>query len=98
MPNWNRRNLLTTMVLAAVGQAAVPSAFAVQAKREPGRTRVAAKPKLALEDYEPKSMLHVPETKVPRARFAAIDFHTHLSWSGRRGRVTEAHDNATVEE
>lgn len=86
------------MAFAAVGQAAVPSAFAVQAKREPGRTRVSAKPKLALEDYEPKSMLHVPETKVPRARFAAIDFHTHLSWSGRRGRVTEAQNNATVEE
>jgi predicted TIM-barrel fold metal-dependent hydrolase len=35
---------------------------------------------LALVDYEPKSMLHVPETKVPRSRFPGIDFHTHLSW------------------
>jgi len=32
------------------------------------------------------------------ARFPAIDFHTHLSWSARRGRVTEAHNNATPEE
>ena len=54
--------------------------------------------KLALEDYEPRSMLHVPETKVPRARFPVIDFHTHLSWSARRGQITEAHNNATPEE
>jgi len=26
-------------------------------------------------------MLHVPETKVPRARFPVIDIHTHLSWA-----------------
>jgi hypothetical protein len=26
-------------------------------------------------------MLHVPETRVERARFPAIDFHSHLSWS-----------------
>jgi predicted TIM-barrel fold metal-dependent hydrolase len=30
-------------------------------------------------------MLHVPETKVPRARFPALDFHTHLSWTPRDG-------------
>jgi predicted TIM-barrel fold metal-dependent hydrolase len=34
---------------------------------------------LALSDYEPRSMLHVPETKVERARAPVIDFHTHLS-------------------
>jgi predicted TIM-barrel fold metal-dependent hydrolase len=34
---------------------------------------------LALKDFEPKSMLHVPETRVPRARFPVIDVHTHLS-------------------
>jgi predicted TIM-barrel fold metal-dependent hydrolase len=38
---------------------------------------------LALRDYEPKSMLHVPETKVARSRFPVIDFHTHLSWLGK---------------
>jgi predicted TIM-barrel fold metal-dependent hydrolase len=54
--------------------------------------------KLALEDYEPRSMLHVPETKILRARFPAIDFHTHLSWSSRRGRTMEPHNNATAAE
>jgi predicted TIM-barrel fold metal-dependent hydrolase len=32
-------------------------------------------------------MLHVPETRVERARFPVIDFHTHLSWSARAGRA-----------
>jgi predicted TIM-barrel fold metal-dependent hydrolase len=34
-----------------------------------------------LADYQPKSMLRVPETKVERARHSVIDIHTHLSWA-----------------
>jgi predicted TIM-barrel fold metal-dependent hydrolase len=34
---------------------------------------------LPLECYEPKSMLHVPETSVARSRFPLIDFHTHIT-------------------
>src|SRR5690349_24788282 len=34
---------------------------------------------LQLKDFEPRSMLHVPETKVPRSRYPVIDIHTHLS-------------------
>jgi predicted TIM-barrel fold metal-dependent hydrolase len=34
---------------------------------------------LALTEFEPKSMLHVAETRVARARFTVIDFHTHVS-------------------
>jgi predicted TIM-barrel fold metal-dependent hydrolase len=41
---------------------------------------------LALSDYEPKSMLHVPETKVERARFPVIDVHAHLSSSAPLGK------------
>jgi predicted TIM-barrel fold metal-dependent hydrolase len=37
--------------------------------------------KLGLVDFAPKSMLRIPERDVPRARFPAIDFHSHLSWS-----------------
>jgi len=36
---------------------------------------------LPLGEFEPRSMLLVPETEVTRARFPAIDFHSHLSWS-----------------
>jgi predicted TIM-barrel fold metal-dependent hydrolase len=34
---------------------------------------------LPLTEFEPKSMLHVAETDVPRSRFPVIDFHTHVS-------------------
>src|SRR5690348_1120686 len=38
---------------------------------------------LALADYEPKSMLQVHETHVDRARFPAIDIHTHITVSAK---------------
>ncbi len=34
---------------------------------------------LLLRNFEPRSMLHVPETKVLRSRYPVIDIHTHLS-------------------
>ena len=37
---------------------------------------------LPLERFEPRSMLHAPETPVARSRFPLIDFHTHLTWGG----------------
>lgn len=42
---------------------------------------LAAQQSLPLPDYEPKSELKVAETRVERARYPVIDFHTHLSWS-----------------
>jgi len=39
---------------------------------------------LLLKDFQPKSMLHVAETRVPRAKFPVIDFHTHLCWAARQ--------------
>ncbi len=36
---------------------------------------------LDIKDYEPKSMLQVPETKVQKARLPVIDIHTHLTWA-----------------
>src|SRR3989475_3601624 len=38
---------------------------------------------LQLADFQPRSMLHVPETKVPRSRYPVIDIHTHLSFAAR---------------
>lgn len=46
------------------------------AKRTPGECP------LALTDFQPKSMLHVPEHQVLCPRFPVIDVHAHLSWSG----------------
>jgi len=34
---------------------------------------------LSLEDYEPRSMLRVPQTHVARAKFPVIDIHTHIT-------------------
>ena len=39
--------------------------------------------RLALADYEPKSMLQVRETHIERARFPAVDIHTHISVSAK---------------
>ena len=57
-------------LLAALG--AVPAAHAWQERK--------GKP-LDITEFEPKSMLSVPETKVERAKFPVVDVHTHLSWS-----------------
>src|ERR1035437_2781496 len=70
----NRRKCMTlgTMTLAA-GRAQAQG-------RQPTRNRQSpAGGGIPLQQYEPKSMLHVPETRVPRSRFPVIDFHTHIT-------------------
>jgi len=54
------------------------------------RAAAAQQQKLALEDFQPKSMLVVPENPVPRAKFPVIDVHTHLSSVFGRRRAREA--------
>jgi predicted TIM-barrel fold metal-dependent hydrolase len=34
---------------------------------------------LLLKDFEPHAMVHLPVHEVPRAKFAAIDFHNHVN-------------------
>lgn len=53
---------------------------------------------LSITDYEPKSMLHVKETNVARARFPVIDFHTHLSFTNASGPIEKANFRAKREE
>jgi predicted TIM-barrel fold metal-dependent hydrolase len=55
----------------AVARAAVLPDSSSTAKSQPKS--------LSLADYEPKSMLQVPETHVERSRFPLIDIHTHIS-------------------
>ena len=95
-----RRQWLKTV--AAAGLGAVGSQFLNSARAQP---RVTAAPSqgrsiqpLALKDYQPKSMLHVPETHVPRARFPNIDFHSHLSWIDRKGAADVVKHMATPAE
>ena len=67
----SRRNFLRgvfTPALLPAGAAAQSSS----AKPEPV-------PRIYLNDYQPKSMLAVPEHRVARAKFPVIDVHTHVS-------------------
>jgi predicted TIM-barrel fold metal-dependent hydrolase len=70
----NRREWLT------LGAASLAASRAGEAQQAPAQ---ASNQVLPLEQYQPKSMLHVPETHVPRARFPVIDFHTHITSGGR---------------
>jgi predicted TIM-barrel fold metal-dependent hydrolase len=44
---------------------------------------------LELSQYEPRSMLHVHESRVERSRFPLIDFHTHISGSTKSEKGVE---------
>src|SRR6266404_7936583 len=43
----------------------------------------AGKMKLELSDFQPKSMLHTAESRVPRSRYPVIDVHTHISFRAK---------------
>src|SRR5678815_5388849 len=92
MKTTNRRRWLRTVATAGVGvvgsQFLAPQSAQSHSRFSPeSELNHAAQSALLLKDYQPKSMLHVPETKVPRSRFPNIDFHTHLSWIDRKGEV-----------
>jgi predicted TIM-barrel fold metal-dependent hydrolase len=71
----NRRQwLYGAGLIAGASGLAIPTTNA-QAERPP-----APKP-LDVSQYEPKSMLHVRESHVDRAKFPLIDVHTHISVS-----------------
>ena len=91
-----RRDLIKTIAAAGVG--ALGSVMPDRAHAQTRRDHANPVQPLALKDYEPKSMLHVPETHVPRSRFPNIDFHTHLSWINRKGQTDVVRHNATIEE
>ena len=72
--------------LYSAGMVAGAARLADAAQNSPGvpseSGKTASKPgPLPLSEFEPKSMLHVKETRVERAQFPAIDIHTHISVS-----------------
>jgi predicted TIM-barrel fold metal-dependent hydrolase len=69
----NRRQWLSGVAAALPLSSGVPDVL-----RQAARTAVPAP--LDLKDFQPRSMLHVPSTRVPRAAFPVIDFHTHLTF------------------
>lgn len=72
--------------LSAAGTGLIGTALSgTAATRNTRRTEIDAQGRgnaaapLALSEFEPKSMLHVTETHVARARFPVVDFHSHVS-------------------
>ena len=61
----------------AAGVAALPAGAPAQPQTAPATK---SKPGMALEDFEPRSMLVVPQHPTPRARYPVIDVHTHVAW------------------
>ena len=82
MVRFNRRQWLGAMGTAAIAG----TAGGTQAAQDKGQ-KVQGKMSLDLKDFQPRSALHVPETKVPRSRFPVIDIHTHLCFAaaGKNG-------------
>src|SRR6476620_12798176 len=95
-----RREWLRTIATAgcaAVGSQLLDHVHAQSKESKEGLVKRGNLP-LALKDYQPKSMLHVPETHVPRSRFPNIDFHSHLSWVDRKGRQDVVRNAASPSE
>lgn len=62
------------------------AALALGSRRAANATPQAVGGDLPLKDFQPRSMLHVAETRRPRARFPVIDIHTHLCWAAKTER------------
>ncbi len=77
----NRRQWLEGLGAGLFAGTVLPSG-ALAATTEP----VAPAGPLALRDFAPRSMLHVAETRVARARFPVIDVHSHLTNTRRSER------------
>lgn len=94
MKRLNRREWLAVASLAALGATSLASCSSNRAAEQAPSSDAP----LALKDYEPRSMLHVTETKVERAKFPVIDFHTHLSTTDRNAKPEKARFRAKPED
>jgi predicted TIM-barrel fold metal-dependent hydrolase len=65
----------------AVGRVGFADSAPPRAPLVPAETQAPPDTPLALKDFQPKSMLRVPEHVVARSKFPVIDIHTHLSRS-----------------
>jgi predicted TIM-barrel fold metal-dependent hydrolase len=77
----SRRAWLTT-IGAGLTLGRSHRAEAVQAGR-PAQVAPAVSDSLLLKDFEPRSMLVVPETQVVRARFPVVDVHSHPTFRAK---------------
>jgi len=85
---WERRHVLKSLGLGALG-----TGVAGRAAADGAACPTAGQP-LLLRDFRPRSMLHVPETRVEKPRFTVIDVHTHLTSSRSNGEEVDFHSSA----
>ena len=78
-PTWSRRGWLSAAGAGLVGSAVSRDVDAAPDSRATPQATGNRSAPLPLAEFEPKSMLHVDETPVARARFPVVDFHTHIS-------------------
>ena len=82
--SWSRREWIGGMAAAlaagtAISRDAAGSGLPVQ------RPEASTPQPLDIAQFQPRSMLRVPETSVPRAKYPVIDIHTHLTFQERSG-------------
>ncbi len=80
MSKWSRRQWLHRTAAAVVGSSAVQSSTKILGAKVSGVPVEKTRTPLDLTEFQPKSMLRVPETKVARSKFPVIDVHAHLSF------------------
>ncbi len=84
MKLWNRRHWLKALGAGSLGLGRGPWASGLPSADGVDRGEAAAADaSLKLVDFQPKSMLHVARTDVPRSRFPVIDIHSHLGWTAK---------------
>jgi predicted TIM-barrel fold metal-dependent hydrolase len=78
----DRRLWLTSFGFGALSAAALPH---VRAQAQAPGCPPSGEP-LKLQDFRPRSMLHVKETRVTKPRFPVIDVHTHFTFTASETR------------
>ena len=94
MQGWNRRDWMKTLGGGALGLGV--------ARRSGADSTAEPKPAcppgtLSLSEFQPRSMLHVPVTKVATPRFPVIDVHTHLSFMTKSKKGVSVGDQVSLE-
>ena len=79
----NRRQWLYSTGVMAGSAALAKSVRLAAAEPEAAPSPSRQDAPLALADYEPQSMLQVPETQIARSLFPIIDIHTHITVSAK---------------
>jgi predicted TIM-barrel fold metal-dependent hydrolase len=74
----DRRQWLGMIGATLIGR---PGRLSRAAERRPSDEPSRRRTELYLSEFEPKSMLKVPVTKITRAKFPVIDVHTHVTFS-----------------